>query len=105
MQDNQTKVKPKKKLRKTNFVRITIDEKLQEIIDEAQKDLFLLSTAEIIKVLIARGSKVKKQTNKSDFLKTIKDIQQQNGKLSPKNDYKNSYKESYHKMLGEKHDS
>lgn len=92
------------KKRTTNFVRITLDEALNQAIEETKYEFPMLDTVEIIKVLISRGiKKTKPKIDKSQFLNLISDLQSKNGTLSLENDYKQSYKEAYHKMLDEKH--
>jgi hypothetical protein len=100
-----TKTMPKvKKTRATNFVRLTLDDTLNDAIEETKYEFPMLDTAQIIRVLISRGIKKSKlRKNKNQFMSLVEDLQNQNNKLSPENNYTGSYKEAYHKNLDQKY--
>lgn len=93
-----------KKPRTTNFVRLTLDDALNQAIEETKYEFPMLDTVQIIRVLISRGvKKSRPKMAKNQFINLINDLQSKNGNLSPQNDYKESYKEAYHKMLDQKY--
>lgn len=92
--------------RTTNFVRITLDNTLLEMISKTKQELPLLDSVEIIKTLISRGYKANTSTSKPTPVQILEEYHREHGtlKLPPEYNFQESYKEVYHQKLDQKYD-